>query len=93
MHIYIYTHMPIYRYIHSIYVCIYVYACIHTHTHTYICMLFSSPGDLPNPSIEHTSLATPTLAGEFFTTCATWEAIYIYIYIYIEREREREQAY
>ena len=29
------------------------------------------PGDLPDPGIEPTSLA---LAGEFFTTSATWEA-------------------
>ena len=28
------------------------------------------PGDLPNPGIEPTS----SLAGEFFTTSATWEA-------------------
>ena len=32
------------------------------------------PGDLPNPGIEPTSLMFPTLAGEFFTTSATWEA-------------------
>ena len=30
-----------------------------------------SPGDLPEPGIKPTSLA---LAGEFFTTNATWEA-------------------
>ena len=28
----------------------------------------SSPGDLPNPGIEPTSPASPTLAGRFFTT-------------------------
>ena len=33
------------------------------------------PGDLPNPGIEPTSLAPPALAGEFFTTCATKEAL------------------
>ena len=32
------------------------------------------PGDLPDPGIEHTSLASPALAGGFFTTSATWEA-------------------
>ena len=32
---------------------------------------FPSPGDLPNPGIEHTSLASPALAGGFFTTSAT----------------------
>ena len=32
-----------------------------------------SPGDLPNPGIEPTSLASPVLAGRFFTTSTTWE--------------------
>ena len=32
-----------------------------------------SPGDLPNPGMEPTSLAPPALAGGFFTTSATWE--------------------
>ena len=32
------------------------------------------PGDLPDPGIESASLASPTLAGGFFTTSATWEA-------------------
>ena len=32
------------------------------------------PGDLPNPGIEPTALTSPVLAGEFFTTSATWEA-------------------
>ena len=31
------------------------------------------PGDLPNPGIEPTSLASPALAGRFFITGATWE--------------------
>ena len=35
---------------------------------------FPSPGDLPNPGIEPTSLRSPALAGRFFTTSATWEA-------------------
>ena len=35
---------------------------------------FLSPGDLSNPEVETTSLASPTLAGGFFTTCATLEA-------------------
>ena len=30
------------------------------------------PGDLPEPSIEPTSLTPPALAGKFFTTSATW---------------------
>ena len=33
-----------------------------------------TPGDLPDPGIETASLSSPTLAGGFFTTAATWEA-------------------
>ena len=33
---------------------------------------FPSPGDLPDPGIESMS---PALAGGFFTTTATWEAL------------------
>ena len=35
---------------------------------------FPSPGDLPDPSIKPSSLASPALVGRFFTTRATWEA-------------------
>jgi len=35
---------------------------------------FPTPGDLPNPGIESTSLLSLALAGRFFTTRATWEA-------------------
>ena len=35
---------------------------------------FPSPGNLPDPGIESTSLAPPALAGGFFITSATWEA-------------------
>ena len=35
---------------------------------------FPAPGNLPNPGIKPTSLASPALAGGFFTTSATWEA-------------------
>ena len=31
------------------------------------------PGDLSNPEIEPTSLASPALAGWFFTTSSIWE--------------------
>ena len=31
-------------------------------------MPFPTPGDLPDPGIEPTSLASPALAGGFFTT-------------------------
>ena len=36
---------------------------------------FPSPGDLPNPGIEPTSLMSPALLGRFFITKATWEAL------------------
>ena len=32
-------------------------------------------GDLPNPGIEAMSLASPALAGGFFTTSTTWESL------------------
>ena len=35
---------------------------------------FPPQGDLPNPWMKPTSLASPALAGGFFTTGATWEA-------------------
>ena len=34
---------------------------------------FPTPGDLPDPGTEATSLASPALAGGFLTTSATWE--------------------
>ena len=40
---------------------------------------FPSPGDLPDPGIEHASLMSPALAGGFFATSATWEFIYMCI--------------
>ena len=35
---------------------------------------FPTLGNLPNPRIKFVSLASPVLAGRFFTTSATWEA-------------------
>ena len=35
---------------------------------------FPSPGNLPNPGIKPMSLVSLALAGELFTTSATWEA-------------------
>ena len=35
---------------------------------------FPSLGDLPDPEVEPMSLASPALAGGFFTTSTTWEA-------------------
>ena len=34
------------------------------------------PGDLPNPGTEPMSLMSPALAGGFFPTSATWEALF-----------------
>ena len=40
-----------------------------------------SPGDLLDPGIKPTSLVSPTLAGGFFSTTATWEARkYVYMH-------------
>ena len=36
---------------------------------------FPPPEDLPNPGTEPASLMSPALAGGFFTTSATWEAL------------------
>ena len=36
---------------------------------------FPPPGDLPNPEIKAKSLKSPSLAGRFFTTSTTWEAL------------------
>ena len=36
---------------------------------------FPPPGDLPIRGLEHMSLMSPALAGSFFTTSATWEAL------------------
>ena len=36
---------------------------------------FPPPGDLPDPEIECMSLMSPALAGGFFTTSTTWEAL------------------
>ena len=36
---------------------------------------FPTPRDLPDPGIEPMSLVSPALAGRFFTTSTSWEAI------------------
>ena len=33
------------------------------------------PGDVANPGLKPESLMSPALAGRFFTTGATWEAL------------------
>ena len=35
----------------------------------------SLAGDLPDPGIEPESLVSPALAGRFFATSASWEAL------------------
>ena len=40
-------------------------------------VLFPPPGDLPNPGIKPTSLASPLLAVRFLATSTTWEAPYM----------------
>ena len=35
---------------------------------------FPTPGYIPDPGIKAMSLASPALAGGFFTTSATWKA-------------------
>ena len=42
-------------------------------------LLFPTPGNLPNPEIKPKFLMSLSLAGGFFITSATWEAIHIYI--------------
>ena len=43
---------------------------------------FPSPGDLPNQGIKIASLMSPALAGSFFTTSATWEALCMIFLLY-----------
>ena len=38
-------------------------------------LLCSPPGDLPDPGMESASLLSSALAGGFFTTSTTWEAL------------------
>ena len=38
-------------------------------------LLCPPPGDLPDPGIEPASLLSPALAGGFFITSPTWEAL------------------
>ena len=40
-------------------------------------VLFPPPGDLPGPGTELVSLASPELAGGFFTNCATWNSRFV----------------
>ena len=40
------------------------------------------PGDLPDLGIKPMSLLSPALAGDFFTTSATWEAQYKHFFVH-----------
>ena len=42
-------------------------------------LLFPPPGDFPSPGIEPTSPESLALAGGFFTTSDTWEALIFYL--------------
>ena len=49
---------------------------------------FAPPGNLPDPGMEPRSPASPGLAGRFFTTSATWEALLVLCFFlggYMER--------
>ena len=46
----------------------------------------SPPGDLPDPGIKPASLMSTALAGEFFTTSTTWEALAILCKYYKMRQ-------
>ena len=35
---------------------------------------FPTPGEFPDPGTKPVSLASPALAGQFFTNCTTWGA-------------------
>ena len=48
-------------------------------------------GDLPNWGIKPKSLMSPALAGEFFTTSATWEAPYMPIIPQIKKKKKKEE--
>ena len=48
---------------------------------------FLPPGDLLDPGIEPAHLASPALAGGFFTTSTTWKPSVLYIHSYPFRSR------
>ena len=47
---------------------------------------FSPPEDLSDPGIDPSSLMSPAFAGGFFTTSATWKAIYDHLVLAEEPE-------
>ena len=54
-----------------------VYAILQARILEWVAMSTPPPGDLPDPGIEPSSLMSPALAGEFFTTSTTWVALCI----------------
>ena len=44
---------------------------------------FHTPGDLPDSGIKLVFLASPALAGGFFTTAPPGKPVYVYMYVYI----------
>ena len=42
------------------------------------------PGDLPNPEVDPMSRVSPALAGEFFTTSATWEVYFRHVGVHAQ---------
>ena len=52
-------------------------SCMHTKS-SQLCLTLLPclpPGDLPDPGIKPMSLTSPALAGRFFSTSPTWEAL------------------
>ena len=54
---------------------------------------FLPPEDLPNSGIELTSLDSPALAGGFFTTSTTWEALWIFFLDYTIWSKSSKQCW
>ena len=50
-----------------------------------------TPGDLPHPGIEPTSLVAPALTGGFFGHCTTWEAQDMCILPQLTKNKEEQQ--
>ena len=42
---------------------------------------------LPSPGVESMSVVSPTLAGQFFTSSTTSEALYVYMYKWVNASR------
>ena len=53
---------------------------------------FPTPGDRPDPGIKLKLLASPALAGGFFTTSATWEALLQSWFIIAEGFRSKSKG-